>query len=198
MAKKSKNIKIQFGAGADIKKGYINVDITKEFGAEVICDMNKFPYPFPNNYADEIYCCMTLEHILYPTKAIEEFHRIIKKNGTIKIIVPHFSALYALHADNHIRNYGVGYFWQLKKGNRNLWGGENMQHWRMSGVLFENVKVDLLFPKGYLILLSLPFQLIFNSCKFMQGVYEHFFANFYRANEIHATMTGKIYSEKKK
>ena len=186
-----KKIKINFGSGANILKDHINVDISKSFGAQIIHNMNTFPYPFKDNYADEILCEMTLEHILYPTKAIEEFHRIIKKEGIIKIIVPHFSAPYALSADIHIRNYGVGYFYGFENNNKDMFNKEQKVVMDSIEKRFGDVKVKLVFPKGYMTIISLPFQLIFGNNKILQGVYEMLFSNFYRANEIHIIFKNK-------
>ena len=189
-----KPIRIQFGAGGHIKSGWINVDLDTSQGANKICDMEKFPYPFPDNYADEILCEMTLEHIRTPTKAINEFHRIIKPHGIVRITVPHFSHAYALAADNHISVFNVGYFWGRKIDKVDLFNKTPPKnHWIKKDTEFywNDVKVDLIFPKGYLTIVSLPFQLIFNSGKIMQALYEHFFSNFYRACEIHVVYKSK-------
>lgn len=190
-----KKICIQFGSGGHIKKGWINVDLDKNQGADVAWDMEKFPYPFSDNFADEILCEMTLEHIRTPTKAIREFHRIIKPRGVVKIKVPHFSHAGSLYADIHVSPFNIGYFWRMKNDDVDIWNRTNAKDiWKSEEYEFywNDVKVDLIFPKGYITLLSAPFQLIFNSSKIMQGVYEHFFSTFYRACEIHVQFKDKV------
>jgi SAM-dependent methyltransferase len=188
-------MKIQFGSGGHIKKNFINVDYDLSQGADIACDMEKFPYPFEDNSADFILCEMVLEHIKTPTKAINEFHRIIKPEGIVKIVVPHFTSAYALSADIHITTFNIGYFWQrqgpipLDMHNRALpldgWRiRENEKYWK-------NVKVELFFPKGNCTILSLPWQFIFGKNKRLQGIYENLFSLFYRANEIHITYQNK-------
>ncbi len=191
----SKKIRIQFGSGGHIKKGWINVDLNKSQGANISWNMERFPYPFPNNYADEILCEMTLEHIKTPTKAIREFHRIIKPSGIVKIIVPHFSHASSLYADVHVSTFNIGYFWSRKNDKIDMWNRKPpIDRWKNSEYDFywKKVKVDLIFPKGYFTLLSLPFQLIFNSSKIMQGIYENFFSTIYRACEIHIELKEKV------
>ena len=51
----NKTTKLNFGCGADIKKGYINLDKSKIKGVNVVHDLNKYPWPFPGNHFDEIY-----------------------------------------------------------------------------------------------------------------------------------------------
>ena len=190
--KTGKEVKINFGSGTKIYPGFINVDQTKEYGAQVACNLEQFPYPFKDNYADFIVCEMVLEHLLYPTKSIEEFHRIIKPNGTVKIIVPHFSGLNALSADIHIRQYGMGYFYSYLLNNKGMFEHTSTKVWEQTKVKFKDVNIKLIFPKGMLTILSFPFQILFGSNRRMQGIYEHFFSNFYRCNEIHVTLSNKV------
>lgn len=192
--KRKKGIKIQFGSGGKIKKDHINVDLDKRQGADVCCDMEKFPYPFPDNYADEILCEMTLEHIRTPTKAIDEFHRIVKPEGTVKIIVPHFSHAYSLFADIHISTFNTGYFWSRKNEDVDGWGNKltNTGWWFFDkDCRWKEVEVKLIFPQGKMKIISLPFQLVFGKKKRLQAIYEHFFSTMYRACEIHVTLKNK-------
>lgn len=190
MGNGKKEIKLQFGSGAHILKDYINIDLTKEFGAQIACDMNKFPYPFPDNYADEILCEMTLEHINFPTGAIDEFHRIIKPTGTVYLRVPHFSHAYSFFADIHVSTFNVGYFWGRKHTEIELdmWNNKLLpgKHWHFfdKNKKWKDVKVELVFPKGYLFIFSLPWQFLFGKNKIMQGIYENILSTFYRACEI--------------
>ena len=55
--------KLNFGCGTRIMKGYVNLDIVKHKGVDVVHDLNKFPYPFKNGEFDEIYARFILEHL---------------------------------------------------------------------------------------------------------------------------------------
>jgi len=44
-----KKKKLHLGCGKIIKEGYVNLDIQKLPGVDVIHDLNKFPYPFKDN-----------------------------------------------------------------------------------------------------------------------------------------------------
>lgn len=181
--------KIQFGSGHKILKGYINVDSDTSMGAQVAHNLDLFPYPFKDNYADEIICEMTLEHLKYPTKSIDEFHRILKTGGKLKIIVPHFSHFSAHLADIHICVFNVEYFLRRQDSLKDIWGKqEGTNKWTYVDKTFKDVKVQIKFPGGLLKIISCPFEKIFNISPLFQGIYEHFFSNFYRANEIHVEM----------
>ena len=83
--------KLNLGCGKDIKKGYINLDKVNIPGIDVIHDLTKFPWPFPNDYFDEILSLGTIELINADfIKIMEEIYRISKQGALIKIRSPVF------------------------------------------------------------------------------------------------------------
>jgi predicted SAM-dependent methyltransferase len=54
--------KLNLGCGKEILEGYTNLDAIKLEGTDVVYDLNKFPYPFADNYFDEILAKSVLEH----------------------------------------------------------------------------------------------------------------------------------------
>jgi len=84
-------MKLNFGCGRDIKKGYVNVDIEPLEGVDEVWDLNIFPYPFKDESAEEILCISTLQIVKNVIKVVEEFHRILKPGGLLFINVPHFT-----------------------------------------------------------------------------------------------------------
>ena len=42
--------KLNLGCGTDIKKGYINLDVAKLDGVDVVHDINRLPLPFKENF----------------------------------------------------------------------------------------------------------------------------------------------------
>ena len=83
--------KLNFGCGTDIREGYDNVDILKGKEIDKSFNFDKFPYPLKTSSYDYIYINNVLEHLEDPEKVLEELYRITKKNGKIKIIVPHYT-----------------------------------------------------------------------------------------------------------
>lgn len=79
------------GCGFDIKEGYVNLDMRKKEGVDVVHDLNKFPYPFKDNTFDYIYCVRTLEHLDDIVRIMEEVYRILKPGGRIFVRVPYFN-----------------------------------------------------------------------------------------------------------
>jgi len=84
--------KLNLGCGKNILKGYINVDITKSDGVDIVLDANKVPYPFKHKYFDEILSVNCIEHLSIDTDLLmKELHRILKPGGKLLIRVPHYT-----------------------------------------------------------------------------------------------------------
>lgn len=92
---------LNLGCGKDIRFGWFNVDVVDFEGIDEVVDLNKLPWPFLDNSVDQICCRMVLEHLDISTaEFFKEVHRILRKGGTIQIIVPHYSGRYAFY-DEH-------------------------------------------------------------------------------------------------
>jgi predicted SAM-dependent methyltransferase len=89
-------IKLNLGCGNDIKNGYINLDLIKSKGIDVVHNLNIYPYPFKENSFDEIYSSHIIEHLDNPSKFIEELWRISKNKGKIIIKTPTFQMVLCL------------------------------------------------------------------------------------------------------
>lgn len=95
----NKIIKLNLGCGKDIKKSnkeidWINIDMFELPEVDIKHDLTKFPYPFKDNYFDEILSLGTLELINADfIKIMEELHRICKNNAIIKIRSPVFPSM---------------------------------------------------------------------------------------------------------
>ena len=82
-------MKLNFGCGEDIMDGWDNADVQSE--APISFNFDEFPYPIKDSTYDKIICKQVLEHLMRPKKALEELHRISKKNAIIHIEVPFYN-----------------------------------------------------------------------------------------------------------
>jgi len=82
---------LDVGCGINKMEGAIGIDINPNTQADVVHDLNKFPYPFPDSEFDSIICTHIVEHIDDIVSFMEEIHRIGKPNALVKILTPHFS-----------------------------------------------------------------------------------------------------------
>ncbi|MDP1743513.1 MAG: glycosyltransferase [Candidatus Amesbacteria bacterium] len=107
-------MKLNLGCGTDIRPGYINVDVIKNRGVDVVCDITQ-KLPFENNSIEEIVAQDVLEHLtreqLLPT--LNEISRILKVSGQLFVRIPSVDAIFDRFADDQdTRNlflYGNSY-----------------------------------------------------------------------------------------
>ena len=83
---------LHLGCGIKKVEGAVGVDIHPDTKADIIHDLNKFPYPFNDSEFNMIICDSVLEHLVDIVKVMEEIHRIAKADALVKIVVPHFSS----------------------------------------------------------------------------------------------------------
>lgn len=73
-------------------KGAIGIDMDPNSQADIIHDLDTFPWPIEENTFDTVYCKHIFEHLKEPEKAIKEIYRITKPHGHIILECPHFSS----------------------------------------------------------------------------------------------------------
>lgn len=61
---KNLGVKIDLGCGANRIPGFIGVDIRAVPGVDVVVDLEKFPWPIPDECASTVACSHVLEHIV--------------------------------------------------------------------------------------------------------------------------------------
>lgn len=66
--------------------GDIRIDIERFPPVMILMDAHALG--FPSDTFDEIVCFEVLEHMNFPLRALQEFHRILKVNGRIIITIP--------------------------------------------------------------------------------------------------------------
>jgi hypothetical protein len=100
-------IKLDLGGGDRRRKGFYSVDHLDFDGVDVMADLNKPLDLLPNDCVEYIYSWHTLEHIRELLPLMREIHRLTKPNGTIELIVPHFSNAYGYSDPTHVRFFGL-------------------------------------------------------------------------------------------
>ena len=83
-------MKIDIGCGSAKKLGFIGLDISKLPGVDIVADIQK-NIPLKDNSVEEIYCANVLHHISDWKTALKEMHRVLKVNGILELLVPHFT-----------------------------------------------------------------------------------------------------------
>ena len=102
----SNGIKIlDIGCGKEKVLGSIGIDFNNSF-ADVLHNLNHFPYPFEDSEFDEVHIRSTLFLLENPVHVMEEVYRISKNHSRIVIVQPYFRSVWN-HVDPWIKNFGT-------------------------------------------------------------------------------------------
>lgn len=84
--------KLNLGCGCEIIDGYENYDFFPVNDDVRFLDLNHLPLDLPDDYADEIILDNVIEHLdVNPMYLVQDLHRVLKKDGIIKIRLPAWS-----------------------------------------------------------------------------------------------------------
>lgn len=96
---------LDLGCGKNKVPGAVGIDVNDSSDADIIHDLNKFPYPFESDIFDEIVCNQILEHVEDVFLVMEELYRIAKPEARLRVWVPHFSSADAYGDPSHKRAF---------------------------------------------------------------------------------------------
>jgi SAM-dependent methyltransferase len=82
---------LDVGCGANKYPGAIGLDYNEKTNADVIHDLGKFPYPFPDNEFDLVVSFHVIEHVPDVMGFVTELYRITKPGGKIRFVTPHYT-----------------------------------------------------------------------------------------------------------
>lgn len=96
----------------------VGVDKDWDSQADVIHDLDEFPYPFKDNEFDAVFANHSLEHLSDTTRVMDELWRITKPNGKVFILVPNVGHPSSFNNPTHKKFFaidGIYYFTHLGK-----------------------------------------------------------------------------------
>lgn len=92
---------LDVGCGNNKRAGAVGIDFNANTQADVVHDLNVFPYPFPESSCEEIYVTHCIEHLDNVVKVMEELHRLAKPGARVIIDAPYFSGQDAFSDPTH-------------------------------------------------------------------------------------------------
>lgn len=162
----------------------IGVDKLKDSAADVICDLNHYPWPFRDNVFETVVCRHTLGHLEDVVAAMEEIHRVTRPGGTVEILTPHFSSDNFFTDITSRHSFGYRSLDYFAENRQSLYRYSAKARFRLleSYISFRQAKV---FPGE---------KRVRNPCRWLglewlvncvPRYYEHFLAFVLRANEVY-------------
>ena len=91
---KEQNPKVRvgdLGCGRGKLSGAWGFDLRPHDGVDVLCNLDRFPWPLKDNSLDLLLFNNVIEHMLDIVTTMEEIHRVVKQEGLVVIRTPHFS-----------------------------------------------------------------------------------------------------------
>jgi SAM-dependent methyltransferase len=110
---------LDVGCGVNKYPGAIGIDRNSRTSADVLCDLDHFPYPFRDSSFDQLRAVHVIEHVSDVIRTIEEFHRLVRGGGTIHIVTPHYTDFSSFCDPTHrwhLNSFSLRYFGQDNAG----------------------------------------------------------------------------------
>ncbi|MET0626299.1 MAG: methyltransferase domain-containing protein [Pyrinomonadaceae bacterium] len=92
---------LNLGCGRKPVAGAFNVDAAQGVGADLVCDLNVRPWPFPSDHFREVLAYDVVEHLDELVAVFEEIHRVCRDGAIVRITVPHYSSPEAFTDPTH-------------------------------------------------------------------------------------------------
>ena len=101
---------MELGCGNSKTEGAIGADINPASKADLVCQLNRSPWPFRDDVCRELRCYHVIEHLDDTFAVMAEIHRICRPNARVKIRCPHFSCLYSYRNPTHVHHFALDSF----------------------------------------------------------------------------------------
>lgn len=98
---------LDVGCGSAKWPGAVGLDISSDTDADIVHDLNVFPYPIEDSSFDHVLMQDVLEHVQDPIRVITELHRILRDGGHLYLRTPHFSSALAYSDPSHYHYFSA-------------------------------------------------------------------------------------------
>ena len=110
---------LDVGCGRNKYPGAIGVDRNPDTAADVICDLDRMPYPFAASSFTQIRVTHVIEHVANVIATMEELHRLATPGGRVVIETPHYTD-FSSYCDPthrwHLNSFSFRYFGERNGG----------------------------------------------------------------------------------
>ena len=100
-------LRLDVGCGRNKRAGAIGIDHNPATDADVLCDLNHFPWPLRDSVFDVVRCRDVIEHLPDTVAVVEELHRVTKPGGLVRIKTPHFVSLESWEDPTHVKHFSA-------------------------------------------------------------------------------------------
>lgn len=94
-------MKLDLACGRNPKAGYLGVDKSPEVDPDIVCDLEQYPWPWPDASIEAVYCSHYVEHVSNLILFMNELYRILVVGGEVEIIAPFYASRRAIQDPTH-------------------------------------------------------------------------------------------------
>ncbi len=154
---------LDVGCGRKKYPGSIGLDRNPAGDADVLADLDHFPFPFRDRTFDRIRAIHVIEHVADVIRTMEEFHRMLRPGGRVVLVTPHYTDFSSFCDPTHR--------WHLNSFSFRYFGDDNAGFGYYSPVRFReiSVRVKLLALWRYC-----GFELLVNAFPRFRRFWEHY------------------------
>ncbi len=169
---------LDVGCGRRKSPGALGIDFIADTQADIVHDLNRFPWPLEDNQFDVIIASHVLEHMKDFFKAMEEIHRIAKPKAVVKIITPYFTDSSSFRDPSH--------YWHLTTRTFELFDPQFSTAY-FTKAKFKTLKVYVVTLKLWKYL-GLQFLINITSLRFIRKFWEDYLSFIIRGKVLHAEL----------
>jgi predicted SAM-dependent methyltransferase len=134
--------KLNLGCGHKRIQDAVNADVAISVGPDVVCDLNKRPWPFGDDQFLEVFAYDVIEHCDDVVLTMEEIHRVCGDGAVLRITVPHFSCANAFTDPTHRHQFGWSSFHYFTREHKLSFYSSATFRRRISQIIFHPTFVN--------------------------------------------------------
>lgn len=124
-----------------IEPDAIGIDVSPRSAADIVWDLDEFPWPLESNCFDRVHMSHIIEHVRDVMRTMSEIHRVAREGAEVFIVTPHFSSHNSYTDPTHVRHMAARSF--------QYFTGEDFATFTGANIRFEVAALELTFGKNF-------------------------------------------------
>jgi SAM-dependent methyltransferase len=154
---------LDVGCGINKAQGAIGIDRNPASAADVLCDLDRLPYPFADGCFDRLEATHVIEHVSDVIGTMQEFHRLVKPGGRVRVVTPHYTDFSSFCDPTHR--------WHLNSFSFRFFGPDHGGFGYYSAVKFREISVHVRLLAFWR---ALGFELLVNHSRRFRRFWEYY------------------------
>jgi len=154
---------LDVGCGLNKLAGSVGLDRNPASRADVLAELDRFPYPFRDSAFDGLQAVHVIEHVGDVIRTMEGFHRLVRPGGEVFVVTPHYTDFSSFCDPTHR--------WHLNSFSLRYFGEDNAGYGYYSKARFTETSVHV---KLLSLWRWLGFQFLVNTFPRFRRFWEHY------------------------